>query len=163
MPRRCTICTHDERAAVERALIERQPFRTIAGQFGVSKSALVRHSDDHLPAELLKAKDAADVANADALLAQVCDLRDKALGVLTKAEDSKDLRCAVAAIREARGCVELLAKLAGQISDAPVVNVFVSDEWRAVQAALLTALEPYADARVAVTQALATVDYAGHA
>ena len=163
MPRRCTICTHDEREAIDKALVARETFRHIAARFSVSTSALVRHCDDHLPTDLLKAKDAADVANADALLAQVCDLRDKALGVLTKAENTDDLRCAVAAIREARGCVELLAKLAGQISDAPVVNVFLSEEWRMVQAALLTALEPYAEARVAAVQALDKMPCVGHA
>ncbi len=40
--------------------------------------------------------------DADALLAQVVDLRDKALGVLEQAEASEDLRTAVSAIRELR-------------------------------------------------------------
>jgi hypothetical protein len=86
MPGRCTICTHDSLPEINKALVERQAFRTIAGQYGVSKSALLRHHDDHLPASLVKAKEASEAAQADALLAQVVDLRDKALGVLTKAE-----------------------------------------------------------------------------
>ncbi len=117
MPRRCTICTHKSRSKIDRALVERRPFRAIARQHSVSKDALVRHFDDHLPAALVKAQEAIEAAQADALLAQVVDLRDKALGVLDKAEKSDDLRIAVSAIREARGCVELLAKLAGQLKD----------------------------------------------
>ncbi len=58
MPRRCTICTHKSRAEIDKALVVRRPFRAIAGQHGVSKSALVRHHDDHLPAALVKAQDA---------------------------------------------------------------------------------------------------------
>ena len=154
MPRTCTICTHDKRPDIDQALVERRPFRTIAAQHGVSKSALIRHHDDHLPASLLKAQAAREAADADALLAQVVDLRDKALGILEKAEASEDLRAAVSAIREARGCVELLARLAGELKDAPTVNLILSAEWLTVQANILTALEPHPDARLAVAHAL---------
>ncbi len=147
MPRVCTICTHKSRA----------------GQYGVSKSALVRHHDDHLPAALVKAQDATEAAQADALLAQVVDLRDKALGVLDTAQESEDLRAAIGAIREARGCVELLAKLAGQLKDAPTVNILVSSEWQGLQAVILRALEPHVEARLAVAEALTTVEYVGRA
>ena len=162
MPRRCTICTHKSRAKIDQALVERRSFRDIAGQHGVSKSALGHH-DDHLPAALVKAQEASEAAQADALLAQVVDLRDKALDVLDTAQGSADLRVALGAIREARGCVELLAKLAGQLKDAPTVNILVSAEWQGLQAIILQALEPHAVARLAVAEALATVEYVGRA
>ena len=164
MPRTCTICRHDEREAIDAALVARKPFRDIAGQHGVSKSALVRHSDDHIPAELMKAQAATEAAQADALLAQVVGLRDKALGILGKAEGSNDLRVAIAAIHEARGCVELLGKLAGQLRDAPTINLFMTAEWREVQSAVLAALEEHPDARLAVAGALSQVHpHVGHA
>ncbi len=163
MPRVCTICTHKNRADIDKALVARRPFRDIAGQYGVSKSALLRHHDDHLPAALVKAQDATEAAQADALLAQVVDLRDKALDVLDTAQGSEDLRAAIGAIREARGCVELLAKLAGQLKDAPTVNILVSSEWQGLQAVILQALEPHADARLAVAEALTAVEYVGRA
>ncbi len=162
MPRKCTICGHKSRAKIDQALVERQAFRNIAAQFRVSTSALVRHSDDHLPSALVKAQEATEAAQADALLAQVVDLRDKALGVLEQAEASEDLRTAVSAIREARGCVELLGKLAGQLKDAPTINLVLSAEWLTVQAAVLTALEPHPDARLAVAGALGNI-HVGHA
>ena len=80
MPRRCTICIHDSRSEIDQALVKRQPFRAIARQFDVSKSALVRHHDDHLPASLVKAQEATEAAQADALLAQVVGLRALAPG-----------------------------------------------------------------------------------
>ncbi len=163
MPRVCTICTHKSRAKIDKALVERQAFRHIAARFDVSTSALVRHHDDHLPAALVKAQAAAEAAQADALLAQVVDLRDKALDVLDTAQGSADLRAALGAIREARGCVELLAKLAGQLKDAPTVNILVSAEWQGLQAVILQALEPHTTARLAVAEALRTVEYAGTA
>ncbi len=158
MPRRCTICTHDKRNEIDQALVERQAFRAIARQYGVSKDALIRHHDDHLPAALVKAQEASEAAQADALLAQVVDLRDKALGILSKAEVADDLRAAVSAIREARGCVELLGKLAGQLNEAPIVNLILMSEWRQLQAAILVALEPHAEARLAVASALSEVE-----
>ncbi len=163
MTRVCTICTHKKRAAIDKALVERQAFRHIAAQFHVSTSALVRHHDDHLPAALVKAQAAAEAAQADALLAQVVDLRDRAIGILDTAEASEELRVALNAIREARGCVELLAKLAGQLKDAPTVNILVSAEWQGLQAVILQALEPHTAARLAVAEALATVEYVGRA
>ncbi len=163
MPRVCTICTHKARPKIDKALVVGEKFRHIAAQFQVSTSALVRHRDDHLPAALVKAQAATEAAQADALLAQVVDLRDKALGVLDTAQESDDLRAAIGAIREARGCVELLAKLAGQLKDAPTVNILVSSEWQGLQAVILQALEPHAAARLAVSEALTTVDYVGRA
>ena len=79
---------------------------------------MYRHKD-HLNGTLVKAKEAEDVAHADDLLEQVRDLQGKALSVLSKAEKAKDWRAATGAIREARGCLELLAKLLGELNDQP--------------------------------------------
>ncbi len=117
----------------------------------------MRHFDDHLPAALVKAKEAIDTAHADTILGQVRDLRDRALTVLGTAEGAGDLRTALAAIREARGCLELLGKLAGELQDGASVNVFVSAEWLQVQAVILSALDPHIDAKLAVAAALANM------
>ncbi len=158
MPRTCTICRHSKRDEIDVALVERRPFRSIADQFGVSKTSLIRHHDDHLPAALVEAKAAADVAHADTILAQVQNLRDRAIKILDLVEMDKDWRVAIAAIREARGCVELLGKLAGELQDVATINVFVSAEWLEVQAVILGALEPHADARFAVADALTNLN-----
>ena len=70
MPRTCTVCRHPDRASVDRALVQRRPFRDIAHQFGVSKDAAVRHHDEHLPAALAEARRAADVAAAIDVMAE---------------------------------------------------------------------------------------------
>ena len=162
MPRTCTVCGHKRRADIDKALVERQPFRHIAAQHGVSTSALVRHHDDHLPAKLVRAKRAAEAVEADALLDQVLDLKDKALGILDTAETEGDHKTAIAAIREARSCVELLGKLAGQLATAPTINITLSAEWMQVQATVISALAPHPEARIAVAAALEHHE-AGHA
>ena len=102
----------------------------------------------------MKAKEAEEAAQADTILAQVQDLRDRAMTILDTVEKDKDWRIALGAIREARGCIELLGKLAGKLQEGATVNVFVSAEWQTVQAAILAALAPHPDARLAVAEAL---------
>jgi hypothetical protein len=46
--RPCTICTHNERAAIEAMLQAGQPLRDIAGAYGTSKTALHRHWQLHI-------------------------------------------------------------------------------------------------------------------
>jgi uncharacterized protein YerC len=46
MPRTCTICIHPARAAIDKALVDGQPYRYIAQHFGTSVAALQRHNDD---------------------------------------------------------------------------------------------------------------------
>src|SRR5512132_269165 len=48
MPRSCTICMHPQRTAMEQALGDAIPLRTIADQWSVSKTALIRHKQAHL-------------------------------------------------------------------------------------------------------------------
>jgi len=159
MPRTCTICTHPERAVIDAAIVRGETgIRDIAGRFGISKSALDRHRKEHLPAHLLKAKDAAAVADADDLLRQAGALRSKAISLLMKAEAAGDLRAALAGVREARGCIELLARLLGEIRDGPIVNVTISPAWIEVRGAVVGALAPFPEARTAVAGALAKLE-----
>ena len=62
--------------------------------------------------------------------------------------------------------MELLGKLAGELKDAPTINVVLMPEWRQLQAAVLNALAPHPDARRAVASALTDIEShhaAGHA
>jgi hypothetical protein len=49
MPRTCSICSHADRLDVEAALRARTPLRTIGARWSVSKTALLRHRDAHVP------------------------------------------------------------------------------------------------------------------
>ena len=155
MPRTCTVCGHAQREAIELALVDPgESFRNIAARFSVSVSALHRHKAAHLPALLAKAQAAAEVAQADDLLAQVRKLQARALSILASAERAGDLRTALLAIREARSNLELLAKLLGELDERPQVNILMAPEWLALRAAMTAALGPYPDARRDVATAL---------
>jgi hypothetical protein len=71
MPRRCTVCAHDESHQIDVALVRREPYRHIATRFGVSTGALQRHSREHIPRLLLRAREATEAADAERLRAEL--------------------------------------------------------------------------------------------
>ena len=162
MPRRCTICASDRLDEIDRMLVEgRVSRRKIASKWGVSEASLRRHAARHLPEALAAAAEAARVANGDDLLDQVRDLQRRAVAILERAEEEGDHRVALAAIREARGCLELLGRLAGELQERQTVNVLINPQWVEIRGAILLALKPHGEAREAVTRALGTVANAG--
>jgi hypothetical protein len=155
MPRRCSVCTHPDRENIDEALVGATAISAIAAKYrDISEDALGRHKANHLPAKLVMAEKAKEVAQADSLLEQVRDLQGRALAILEAAEASEQHRTALSAIREARGNLELLAKLLGELDDRPQVNVLISPEWLELRAVIVGALEPYTDARGAVLRAI---------
>jgi hypothetical protein len=160
-PRSCNICTHPDREAIDEALVGGVGFSTLIAKYRVSKDSLSRHKGNHLPASLVMARAAEEVARADSLLDQVRTLQSRAYGILDKAEGTGDLRTALGAIREARGNLELLAKLLGELDERPQVNILVSPEWLSLRTKLLYALNTYPEARGSVLRVLEGVGDGG--
>jgi hypothetical protein len=141
---------------IDRDLLAQRPYRHIAAHYGTSTGALQRHKE-HLPVALTRAQAAEAVAHGDDLLARVRGLRAMAERILSQAEAEGKLSVALQAIREARGCVELLGKLMGELEGRTTVNVWLAPEWLALRGALLEALAPFPQARQAVTSTLPRV------
>jgi len=154
MPRRCTVCDHPQRHGIDEVLVSGAPYRSVAKRFELSESAVYRHKVEHLPDNLLKAREAEEAARADDLLEQVRHLQAHALNILERAEKVGDLSTALAAISQARGNLELLGKLAGELDERPQVNVLVSPEWLELRAVIIGALSPHPGAREAVLRAI---------
>jgi transposase-like protein len=154
MARRCSICDHQDRQDIDKQLVSGESIAGIARHFAVSEDALRRHSINHIPQALAQAKKASDAARAGDLLQQVINLRERAVSILSRAEESGDLRTALAGIREAKGCIELLAKIDGQLNEKPQLNITISPQWIELRTLIISALEPYPLARQAVLDAL---------
>ncbi len=122
MPRRCSVCEHDDLAEINSALASNEPLRTISDRWSVSKTALIRHRNLHLPVSQIKAKEAEEVTRAEDLLDQVRDLQERTLATLDEAEEAEELSDALRAIREARSDLELLAKLLDELDVPPQTN-----------------------------------------
>jgi hypothetical protein len=156
--RECTVCAHPDAVLINEAIVGvgeqgKLSNRAITRQYGLSKDAVRRHSE-HIPQLLAKALEAFSASKADELLEQVRALQGKTLRTLMRAEGYDDLRTVLAAVREARGNVELLAKLRGELDTRPVINIHLSPQWLELRAIIVGALEPYADARESVLSAL---------
>ena len=157
MPRTCTICAHKKRSAIEKTVLAGEGLRAIAGRWSVSRSSLMRHRDDHLAAAVVKANGAAEAAHGDDLLAKLESIESEARGILKDAKKAKDLRAAVMAIRELTRLVDLLARLRGELqnSSPTVINVQV------LAPVILSALEGFPEARLAVAERLSEIDQKG--
>ncbi len=158
MPRKCTICEHDERHAIDVALVQREAYRNIAERHGLSTGSLSRHTREHLPELLAKAKDAVEVAEADSLLERIEGLYKRTEAILEAAEEGKEWGTALAAIRECRGNLELLGRVTKELETAPTFNLTLNPEYLEARAIIVQALEPFPDARQAVSDALASHD-----
>ena len=157
MGRQCTVCAHKDLEEINRLLLCSDSYRDIARQFGLSKDALARHKESHIPTELLKSNDIQEVAKADVLLVQLGEIREKTLSLLDKAEQAADTRvygAPVAYLREIREQFKLIAELEGRLASQPQINILVNPQWIELKALIITTLKPYPEAYEALIDAL---------
>jgi len=158
MPPPCSVCIHADREQIDRELAAGVPYRSVAQRCGLSEWAMYRHRQGHLLRAISTARRAEDVANGDDLLDQVVALGERAVSILGKAEAAENYGACAALLREARGCVTLLAELMQQIDRRPTLSLALAPEWQMMQAELLDALAPYPEARVAVAARLLSLE-----
>lgn len=155
MGRQCTVCAHNDIEEINRLLLCSDSYRDIARQFGLSKDALARHKESHIPKELLKSNDIQEIAKADVLLVQLGEICEKTLSLLDKAEQAADTRiygAPVAYLREVREQFKLIAELEGRLAAQPQitlqqVSIYHSPEWSRVGDILAQVLAPYPELR----------------
>jgi len=110
----CTICGNPNRGDIDAALVAGGSLRDVAGRFGLSRSAVHRHHE-HVPKALAKAKQAREVAEAGTLLGRVELLIRDCRTIAQKAQRAREWHAAVSALREVRGCLELLGQISGEL------------------------------------------------
>jgi hypothetical protein len=156
VPRACTVCSHEKRYEIEDRLATRQgTYRGIARTYGLSEDAVSRyHLREHLPALLALARDAAQASRADSLLDRIEALQSRTLAILEATEETHDHRVALAAIREARGNLELIGEVTKELDRTPTLNLHLNPEWLELRAVIVGALDAHPDARGAVLRAL---------
>jgi hypothetical protein len=68
----CGVCSHRDREAIDRALVEGESAPKIAAKYRrLSDDTVRRHAENHLPARLVLAADAKDSADAGRVIAQL--------------------------------------------------------------------------------------------
>jgi hypothetical protein len=152
---RCTVCSHAQRSNIDTALVAGATTYEVAAQNGLSQRAVARHAAAHIPAALAVAAQAQVVASAGSLLDQIQALQAEAAALLERAKSAGDIRAAAAVLAQQGRFIELLGKVQGELQDGPTVNIAVSPDWQHIRTAIMVALQPFADARIAVANALA--------
>ncbi len=87
-------------------------------------------------------------------LAEVRELKTKALSILEQAQEAGDLKTALMGIREARGCLETCLKAEGQIKDGPQITIINNPEWVELRTVIIAALDEFPQAKAAVVNAI---------
>lgn len=157
MGRTCTVCAHKDVDEINRLLLCSDSYRDIARQFGLSKDALARHKESHIPDLLSKSEDIKEVVNADNLLAQLQEARTSALDLLDKAIEAGNTKVygpPSSYLSEIRQQIKLWAELEGRLASQPQVNITLNAEWISLRSTIIQALQPFPEARRAVIDAL---------
>jgi len=154
MGRTCTVCAHKDVAEIDRLLLCSDSYRDIARQFGLSKDALARHKESHIPELLSKSQDVKETLQADNLLDQIVYYEAEARRFKGLAESQGDLELALKAVDRALKCLDLFAKARGIINEQPQINVLVLPEWLALRSTIIQSLRPYPEALEAMRDAL---------
>jgi Zn-dependent peptidase ImmA (M78 family) len=126
--RSCPVCEHEDLKEINAALASNERIRTIADRWSVSKIALMRHRNEHLPVSAIEeakeaeareaeVKEAEEDVHADELLDQVRDLQERTLTILGEAEEAEELSSALQAITEAKDNLERLGKRLSELDE----------------------------------------------
>ena len=99
MLQRCSVCIHPSRPEIDRGLLQGVPYRSLAGQFGLSPSALCRHTK-HLARYLDREQRRQDASRQAALLEQLELLDTRLNRLFNSALDLRSLNVALGCIRE---------------------------------------------------------------
>lgn len=122
MPRSCSICEHDDLKEINEALASNEWIRDIADRWSLSKTALMRHRNEHLPVSVIEAQadeEAEEDVDADGLVDNVRDLQKNTLTILEEAEEAEELDAALRAIGEAKGNLERAVELLEEFDEHP--------------------------------------------
>jgi hypothetical protein len=128
-----------------------------AARVGCTRQSVDRHIKGHLPDALLAASDIATVADGDSLLSELKKVRERTFSLLDKAENAADTRAygpPSGYLREIRAQLQLLAELEGRIASQPTINIAVSAEWIELRTVIISALDPYPQAKEAMIHAI---------
>jgi hypothetical protein len=144
MPRRCTVCVHEKRKAIDRAIVGGSSNRDVARRFAVSKDAVDRHAKAHISKAIEKAEAVREVAHGAGLLGDITAIRDKAAKLGEQAEEQGDLRTALTSVRELVRCTELLFRLGLEARSSAASDISRNPVYLELQADLLAATRPCA-------------------
>jgi hypothetical protein len=122
---RCTVCDHPERKTIEVAIAV-SSVRAIAGQYGLSKTAVGAHKLNHLTPAAARAAARREELGAEALVEKLVRYLEEAEHGIELAKSVKDLPGLARCIKEARETAVYIGKTIGLWSD-PKAATFIDN------------------------------------
>jgi len=133
----CLVCGHPQRDEIEESINMGESPVYLALKYGIPRVVIDRHMRgkcQDMPAGSVE---------------QIQDLKERALKILTRAEN-EGTREACMALREVRSTIELLAKVQGEVDQGPQINInLVENEWNRFQRAIIDDICPDCKRRLA--------------
>lgn len=166
MGRKSKIEAHPQSEEIIRRLASGEDYSNIVQDFqDITWFDLDYYQKNKLPKIISKSKDlktladeieSADVHKGDTYLQLVIGLQKKALDALEQQNAKEDPKSWAMVSREARGYVELMGKALDRIREAPPAQITIinNPEWVELRTLIITALEPYPEAREAVVHVI---------
>jgi hypothetical protein len=106
----CTVCIHQHRNEMERAIVKGCNLTALAEQYSVSYDSLYNHSREHIPASLTEAFDKANLANKYNLLTEIEEIIFSAKEIFKRnKEQGRDI-VALKSLSEIRSTLDLLSR-----------------------------------------------------
>jgi len=170
MARRSTIAEHRERAAIELAIARGVSYRSIAKRYGVSIDAVGRWAQKHMPPQLrakLVAGPDLDIdldrlreTESQSMLMHLVGLRNRLFASLDVAEECGDSAMVARVAHQIHENLALVGRLLGDLGTGTTTinNVLVLPQWVEARMVIVRALEPFPEARLAVSQALRAIE-----
>jgi hypothetical protein len=115
----CKVCSHPQRIAIDRQIVNGRPLRALVASFGISLGALHRHKNTHLKealAEAMRSRASENEEHGTDLLQRVRKLASEAEEILATAKTAGNLKAATSAICACVRVLELTGRLDGSLA-----------------------------------------------
>jgi hypothetical protein len=126
----------------------------VASDFGVSYNKIYYHCKNEHHLRGIQPDPEGDLADARAIYREIALWHKEAKDLYKEAKESGNGGLALKGLDKALKCLELLARIQGQIQDVTQINVLVNPQWVSLRTTIIEALEPYPEAREAVIHAI---------
>lgn len=159
MPNPCRVCTSVLRSEIDAVLHKGvDSLRSVAQRFGIPKDSVTRHKRDHLNADLVKTEHAVQVISGLpgtlSLTEEINGYKARADMLGRLAEEGKDYKTALLAIRELRQLLEAQERMR-HMQSGSTADVTQLESWKRLSRHLTEWLTPVPGALAALRSALA--------
>jgi hypothetical protein len=151
----CKVCLHPKRSEIEQQIAARSLTTVEAAKIvGCHNSTISRHMYGCVAASVReRAQAEANEPHSLNVLDQLRQSHQTTLQILNAALSKGKDRVALKALEVELKQLELSARITGQFSDAPQVNLLMAPEFVKLKQVIVDRLLPYPDARLALSEA----------